>query len=909
MRVKRILCILLSVIMIISISTAALASDENNDRDIYDDIISTGIGSCEAYLYEELTSLHNNGGVSYGFEWFIMSMLRAGKTTDSAMLDEYYSSVAETIKNWNADVKPTDAERVALALAVMDKDITNVDGVNLVNIICNREELNAGANELAYALIAIYASGKEVPDDAVWNESSIIAELLKFQAADGGFGLYNSDTSDIDMTAICLQALALYRSDETVNNAIDNALEFLRNSISEEWNYADNSNSTAQVLLALATLGIDVTDSENGFGINAQENIITALEKYRNTEGKGYTYGDMVNPMATVQVMQAYDAYRKAHKESLLYWDFGTDGQSYNDEFTQEDTEPDDNTTAETADVYVTIANNGSIVFDKDGGYVAQAQVTVTDLDESGTLTVDEALYAAHEAYYDGGAEAGYASHITTYGLSLAKLWGKGSTEAPTVSGYYLNNASCWSLSDAVKDGDYLTAFNYYDTAGYSDAYSYFSENAVKTEKGNTFTLTLNVLGYDAEWNVVASPCSGAKIEFFGSEGTALTTDENGEVEINTQNLEIGTYYIIAYTDTNNIVPAVCKIDVKVSSEGESGGGSGGSVSNKISVYIRVADPRGITYLKKTAYSVGKGTSAYELLKKTGLKVEVAQSAYGVYVNAIEGLAEFDEGQESGWMYRVNGEFSDCSAPLYYLSDGDYVEWLYTRNLGKDLGENYNMGTTTSSFVKPKQEKTEEKTEESEKIPETEIAKVFTEDTYKDVRADDWYYEAVKYAHENDLMQGTDNGFEPEGKMTRAMLITVLWRAEKEPVTNYHMTFDDIKADEWYTEAVRWASGENIISGIGDNLFGTDNEITREQMATVLYRYVQKKNIETDKNTEISDYADSDAVSDYAVSAVEWALGAGIIKGKTETNISPADSATRAEVATMLMRFFEGISK
>ncbi len=900
MKAKRILCLLLSAIIIIGVSPITRASEDvtAEGNDIYH-IISTGIGSAEDYLGEQLQEVHNNGGVSYGFEWYIISMLRAGKVVDSDILDEYYASVSETVKGWGADVKPTDVEKVALALAVMDKNITDVEGVDLISIICNSEKLGDGANELAYALIAIYASGKVTPNDAKWNERDIIDELLGFQATDGGFGLSDDTISNVDITAICVQALAPYKEEEAVKNSIDKALTYLSENASDKWNYADNPNSTAQVLLALATLGIDVTNPSNGFGNSAQENIITALEKYRNTDGSGYVYSSSVNSMATVQVMQAYDAYRKTYKEGIQYWDFGTDGQAYDDEIENEETKPEEKE-AEPADIYVTIVDDGKIVADKNGEYVAQAKVTVTDFDKNGTLTVDEALHATHERYYDGGAEAGYSTFVGDLGLSLAVLWGKGTPETTALASYYLNNISCWSLNDTVKEGDYLTAFNYFDAIYWSDAYSYFNENEVETQSGETVTLTLNyVSGYDATtYAPIISPCSGAKVELLGDENSLqkiFTTDKDGKVKLSfTGDLSVGKYYVMAYKDDNSIVPTVCKINVTAGS----GGDSGGSVSRNISVYIRVADPEGNTYLEKTGYSVRKGTSVYELLRKTELNIKATESAYGVYIKAIEGLGELDEGEGSGWMYRVNGNFSDKSASLYSLSDGDFVEWLYTRDLGEDLGDNSYSGSSSVN-IKPKEEKTEDETDKTVQNP------IFTENIYNDIKPSHWYYNAVKYAYENNLMQGMAGKFAPDISMTREMLVTVLWRLEKQPIVNYLMTFDDVQADEWYTEAIRWAASEKIILGEDENNFGVNKKITREQIATILMRYIAP---DVSEDASINSFDDEDDVSAYAADAMKWAVAEGIING-TGNKLLPTEYATRAQVATMIMRFCEAFGK
>ena len=931
MKLRRSMGVLLTLIMLVSIMTNMVMAESipiilegEEIVDIYK-IISSGIGTSTSYLQEQLTELHEDGGVSYGFEWYMISMLRAGKTIDEDILNEYYESVTTEVSGWDSDVKPTDIERTALALTLMDKDITNINGVNLAELIYNSARLSEGANELAYALIVLDAAEAEVPDTALWNKEKIIEELLKFQASDGGFGLNDNSSSDVDMTAISLQALSPYKEIETVNEAIDKAFIYLKDSISSDYNYLDNVNTTAQVLLAVATLKIDVTDSNNEFG-DEFDNIITALEGYRNTEGNGYLYEDNTNAMATVQVMQAYDAYRKAHKEGITYWDFATEGDLYDDEVNEDNSDCEEDTeAAEPINMYVTIASDGTIVRGKDNGYVTQAIVTVTDRDSDGILTVDEALYATHEKYYEGGAEAGYNTFEGQYGLSLGMLWGEGTPGVTASAGYWLNNVSCWSLEDPVKEGDYLTAFNYYDALGYSDSYSYFEENEVTVEQGASVTLTLNAIGYDANWNTVVEPYLGAKVIFLESNNSAqktFTTDNNGQVKISFNNSSsTGSYYVMAYKEDGTIVPAVCKINVI-----ENNVSSGGSTSKNISVKIRVADPKGTTFLNKTLYSVEKGTSAYELLQETGLDLDVTRSAYGVYVKAIEGLSEFDEGNESGWMYRVNGKFPNYSASLYALSKGDYVEWLYTRNGGDDIGEtSFSSASSSSSRPKDKgkkeeqeeekqkeeiqeeQEKQKEEIQEEQEKTEVEEKNMFSETTFDDVKQDDWHYESVKYVYENNLMRGTGNGFEPDNNMTRAMLVTVLFNIEKTDKTTFSHTFIDVPSDEWYNNSVAWAYENNIVAGIGENEFAPDENLSREQMMTIIYRYAKMKGYIVDSKSDLSQYKDTDIISDWAMEAVEWSNAVELVRGTSDTTLSPLDGATRAEVATILMKFCENI--
>lgn len=201
------------------------------------------------------------------------------------------------------------------------------------------------------------------------------------------------------------------------------------------------------------------------------------------------------------------------------------------------------------ATVYVSIANKGSLV-------AAQEEVTVTDIDNDGALTVNDALYAAHEAVYSGGAAAGYSYYThEIYGLSLGKLWGDTSGNF----GYYLNNSSCWSLADTVKSGDYLNAFVYSDSKFYSDTYCFFSEYTVTADANADIELTLSGAGYDAEWNPVTVPVAGAEITVDGV-ATGVKTDENGKATIQIDGN--GTYVISATSSTQTLVPPVCTAEI-----------------------------------------------------------------------------------------------------------------------------------------------------------------------------------------------------------------------------------------------------------------------------------------------------------------------------------------------------------
>ena len=180
---------------------------------------------------------------------------------------------------------------------------------------------------------------------------------------------------------------------------------------------------------------------------------------------------------------------------------------------------------------------------------------------------------------------------------------------------------------------------------------------------------------------------------------------------------------------------------------------------------------------------------------------------------------------------------------------------------------------------------------------------------FTDIADNAWYADAVRYVYKHGLMAGTSaTTFAPDVTTSRAMIATILWRMAGSPVVNYAMNFADVPQDQWYSEAIRWATSEGIVGGYGNGLFGTNDPITREQFAAMLYRFAQEQGYEVSigENTNILSYTDVADLSEYAISAMQWAVGAGIINGTGDgSTLSPQGQATRAQAAVMLMRFCE----
>lgn len=182
------------------------------------------------------------------------------------------------------------------------------------------------------------------------------------------------------------------------------------------------------------------------------------------------------------------------------------------------------------------------------------------------------------------------------------------------------------------------------------------------------------------------------------------------------------------------------------------------------------------------------------------------------------------------------------------------------------------------------------------------------ENPFTDVPASHWAHDDITYVYENDLMNGTDGSlFSPESTTTRAQVVTVLYRLAGQPAADWENPFWDVPASAWFHDAVTWAWENDITGGVSSTHFGAGNAVTREQLATFLYRYAQDQGYDTSARADLSGYSDAGLVSSYATEALSWANATGLITGTTGTTLSPKGSATRAQVATILTRFCQDV--
>lgn len=268
-------------------------------------------------------------------------------------------------------------------------------------------------------------------------------------------------------------------------------------------------------------------------------------------------------------------------------------------------------------------------------------------------------------------------------------------------------------------------------------------------------------------------------------------------------------------------------------------------------------------------YDQPEGTTAMDVFRQVLTANGYTYEAKGSYVQAVikpDGtkVAEFSKGPNSGWVFRVNGEFPDVAMQDCQLSDGDVIEVLFTANYMDEPG----------LF-----------------LPFTDVN-------------NHWAYSAIKRVYNRGLMLGvSDTRFAPNQALSRAMLVTVLYRLADEPDVTADNPFTDVPAGQWYTNAVIWAAANGIVSGFGDGTFRPNAPATRAQAAVMLCGYAKLAGRDTTQHADLSAYADAAEIPSWALAEMQWANAAQLIRGRSDTILAPNAGTTRAEMAKILSTF------
>ena len=218
-----------------------------------------------------------------------------------------------------------------------------------------------------------------------------------------------------------------------------------------------------------------------------------------------------------------------------------------------------------------------------------------------------------------------------------------------------------------------------------------------------------------------------------------------------------------------------------------------------------------------------------------------------------------------------------------------------------------NCDVTVTVTFKEEGKTTEDTDKEEDKDDETtETTKL----NFTDVKETDWFFKGVEYVVDKGVMSGvSENEFAPSGKLTRAMLVQMLYNMESRPACDAENAFMDVPVGQWYTDAVIWANDAKIVSGMGEGLFAPNMEITREQMVAMLYNYAKYRGYDVTASADLSAFADTASVSAWAQPAMQWAVAEGYISGMGDSQLAPQGTATRAEIASVIMRFMEATAE
>lgn len=823
-------------------------------------------------------------------EWAVLALARGNADVLNSYYDGYYDRVVAYVRDnissgkLNAD-KSTDNARIALALTAIGEDPTSVGGHNLLTALDDvTYDLKQGINGPIWALIAL--------DSKNYTSSSrdqLITAILDNRTSEGGWAL-DGNATDVDMTAMAIQALAPYynKSNETVKAAVDTALTWLSTKQSSDGGFSSwgnaNAESCAQVIVALSALNIDA-DTDSRFvknGHSALENLLTfeqADGSFLHTlPGSDKDNNQMSSEQGTYALV-AYDRF-KTGKNSLYNM---TDAVKRADASAQE-----------VIDMIDSIGEVNEYSYDA----IAEARSAYTKLSSADkekvkatnykTLTAAEDAYKAIlrekqserytelKAHYDellSDKTKKYGTAAKKKLLSVLQTAQRDMNAAVSCERVEEIFQKAMSDLDAVKPGDIEVTFRLIgaleatqDVDLTTDSYLPEYVTWVPTK---TYALQENATVYD----LFTEAMSDAGLRYIGAESNYVSTIYApsclGGYTLSefTNGKKSGWMYTVNGTHPNQGLKNWTLNDNDV------------VVWHYVNDYSHeVAD-----WFNDPNYpSLGNGTYYNGWLRAADISPEQ-------YVNELLGK-----------ILKV-GKNGTVEPKLTFQHIGKSVTFTFKPDTGYKVKDVKVNGKSVGAV----------KTYTIDKLTvSTRIEVEFTNGKlpFTDVLTSDWFYEDVAFAYENGLFAGTsDTTFSPNASMTRAMLVTVLYRLEGQPAVNGRSGFSDVQYNGYYEDAVTWAADNGIVNGTSASTFSPNANVTREQMAAILYRYAQYKKYNTAASSSLNGFTDQASVSGYATASLEWAVAEKLVNGSAG-KLMPTGNATRAQVAAILHRFVENVA-
>ncbi len=837
-------------------------------------------------------------GSTYG-EWAVLAEAR-GNVSASVWYDKYLSNIAKSVASMNGKLdntstqtKHTEYSRVILALTSLGEDATKFTGSNgtVYNLVEPLFEKNGstyrvseqGNNGTAFALIALDSGNYYDNATGTTARNAWIKSLCDAQINNGAWGIdADFPGSNVDMTAMVVQALAPYCStNANVKDAVDKAVKWLSAEYQKTGDYG-SSESAAQVIVALSALNIDAKiDSRfQHNGISVLSNFLS----YADPNSKGFLHdkqpNSTVNQMASEQAAYTLVAYDRYVNGSKRLYDMS------------------DVTKRENADAQAVIDMINQIGYVDESSYnaIAEARNAYNKLSAAdkekvtnyNTLTAAETSYKAIlkqkqtdqykalKAHYDDLLNDKTKKYGTAAKKKLASILQQAQTDMNAAE-------SCERVTaiyekaitdlDAVKPGDIEVTFRLIgaleatqDVDLTTDSYLPEYVTWVPT---TTYALQENATVYD----LFTEAMSDAGLRYIGAEsnyvstiyapsclgGYALSEFTNGK--------KSGWMYTVNGTHPNQGLKNWTLNDNDV------------VVWHYVNDYSHeVAD-----WFNDPNYpSLGNGTYYNGWLRAADISPEQ-------YVNELLGK-----------ILKV-GKNGTVEPKLTFQHIGKSVTFTFKPDTGYKVKDVKVNGKSVGAV----------KTYTIDKLTvSTRIEVEFADGKlpFTDVHETDWFYNDVLFVYEEGLFAGTsDTTFSPNAAMTRAMLVTVLYRLEGEPAVSGRSGFSDVTFNSYYEDAVTWAADNGIVNGTSITTFSPNANVTREQMAAILYRYAQYKKYNTAASSSLNSFTDQASVSGYATASLEWAVAEKLVNGSAG-KLMPTGNATRAQVAAILHRFVENVA-
>ena len=820
-------------------------------------------------------------------EWAVLGLARGNASVTNSYYDGYYDRVVAYVKaNINSkgqldSNKSTENSRIILALTAIGEDPTSVGGRNLLTALNDLSYVKKqGSNGPIWALLAVDSG------NYIYNyRDKLIDTILDERTEDGGW-THTGNTADVDMTAMAIQALAPYNDEDhpKVKSAIEAALTLLSGMQQNDGGFASfgtpNSESAAQVVVALSALGLDAnTDShfvKNGHSV--LENLLS----YEQEDGsfQHTTDGSGNNQMSAEQGTYALVAYdRYVNKAHTLY--------DMTDVVKREDA---------SAQEVIDMINQIGYVDESSYNAIAEARNAYNKLSAAdkekvtnyNTLTAAETSYKEIlkqkrteqykllKAHHDELLNDKTKKYGTAAKKKLASILQQAQTDMNAAE-------SCERVTaiyekaitdlDAVKPGDIEVTFRLIgaleatqDVDLTTDSYLPEYVTWVPTK---TYALQENATVYD----LFTEAMSDAGLRYIGAESNYVSTIYApsclGGYTLSefTNGKKSGWMYTVNGTHPNQGLKNWTLNDNDV------------VVWHYVNDYSHeVAD-----WFNDPNYpSLGNGTYYNGWLRAADISPEQ-------YVNELLGK-----------ILKV-GKNGTVEPKLTFQHIGKSVTFTFKPDTGYKVKDVKVNGKSVGAV----------KTYTIDKLTvSTRIEVEFTDGKlpFTDVHETDWFYNDVLFVYEEGLFAGTsDTTFSPNAAMTRAMLVTVLYRLEGEPAVSGRSGFSDVTFNSYYEDAVTWAADNGIVNGTSITTFSPNANVTREQMAAILYRYAQHKKYNTAASSGLNGFTDHASVSGYAAASLEWAVAEKLVNG-SNGKLMPTGNATRAQVAAILHRFVENVA-